>query len=275
MSGSLFEWCKGLIDIDNISSKSIDLIKYCITGFDEIKLRIRRGGAISSNSNKCRITNREFDVLIGSTIFDVPFHKVNKTEIISNSPLLEFSIKKRFCEDYYSDEYYYGQNGLRLVLRNLTPLTIEYPTSVCKEDFNKVFVDEYGVIYSSDKKRLLRGPTEQVKRGNHSWTIGVLEGTYSIIPGTICICDRAFYNCKDLNTVIFPHSVRKIGTKAFSSCLNLSSVNLNDGLISIADDAFNDCKHLHSIILPESIKSVGNNVFAGCMIKVVYSNYGK
>ena len=143
---------------------------------------------------------------------------------------------------------------------------------VSKVDLNDVWTDEYGVIYSSDKTRLLKGPTESFKKGNHNWIKGMLSGTYSVRPGTKCICDRAFLNCCDLNAVILPQSVKQIGDRSFQGCSGLCAVDLNEGLIKIGDSAFQGCIKLHSIHLPESLKHVGNNAFSGCMIKVFYSN---
>ena len=89
--------------------------------------------------------------------------------------------------------------------------TRDISTEVSKVDLNNVWTDESGVIYSSDKTRLLRGPIEQVKKGNHGWTKGTIRGNYSVRPGTVCICERAFCNCPGLETIIFPQSVRQIG----------------------------------------------------------------
>ena len=145
-------------------------------------------------------------------------------------------------------------------------------TEVSKEDLNNVWTDEYGVIYSSDKTRLLKAPTKQIKRGNHNWTKSILSGTYSVRPGTQCICDKAFLNCCDLSTVILPQSVKKIGARSFQGCLGLSTIELDEGLVIIGDNAFRDCKGLHSIHLPRSLKQVGNNAFYGCRINVSLSN---
>ena len=265
MSGSLFEWCKGLTDIDDVKSLARDAIrKYCKEKYDdyfpEFKILVRRGGSISCPAERCRITNREFDIMYRDSEFGGSFEKIHLVDEDSSGV---YSFK---------DDYSY-QVGLRLVLRNLTPLQEICSTKITKEDFDNVFVDEYGVIYSADRKRLLKGPTEQVERGGHNWTKGILSGKYSVRPGTACICDRAFLNCKDLNAVVFPQSVKRIGTKAFANCIELSTVDLNDGLVNIGDEAFQDCKKLCSIHLPKSLKQVGNNVFYGCMIKVQFSNY--
>lgn len=276
MSGSLYEWCKGLSELCTIKGINPEIIKGFINenyGWSEIKLRVKRGGSISASAEKCKITNRECDIVYRSVVFDEPFQEVFLTDIVSGSSSLDVSFKKNFEENFYEEECYSKQQvGLRLVLRSLTLPEEEYSTSITKEDFNNVFIDEFGVVYSADKTRLLKGPTELIKRENHNWTKGTLSGTYSVRPGTKCVCDRAFLNCCDLNTVIFPQSVKQIGARSFQGCLSLNAVDLKDGLIKIGDSAFQGCKKLHSIHLPESLKHVGNNVFSDCMIKVFYSN---
>lgn len=275
MSGSLCEWCKGLYDINEIKDVDIDVINSYLNKeyvFPEVRIHIKRGGSKSSSADKCRITNREFDVECRSTIFEEPFEKVFLTHIVSQSVMYDDAIKEQYLDEHYWEEYHSDQNGLRLVLRNLIPPQKDYNTIVRKEDYEKVFVDEYGVIYSMDKTRLLKGPTEKFNKGNHEWTKGTISGYYAVRPGTVCICDKAFYNCPNLETIIMPPSVRQIGKFAFSNCLNLSWINLNDGLVKIDDNAFGGCKHLHSIHLPDSVKFVGNNAFMGCMINVAFSN---
>ena len=145
-------------------------------------------------------------------------------------------------------------------------------TNVTIDDLTRTWTDEYGVIYSSDKTRLLKAPTEQIRRGSHNWTKSVLSGTYSVRPGTQCICDKAFLNCDDLSAVILPQSVKQIGVRSFQGCLGLCSVELNEGLVIIGDNAFRDCKELQSIHLPKSLEQVGNNAFYGCRIQVLLSN---
>jgi hypothetical protein len=213
-----------------------------------------------------------FDIICRSGIYDETYQDVKVSSIVAESTILDEAFKREYEESFYWEDYHSEQTGLRLVLRNLTPPQEEHTTIVLKEDFEKTFVDEYGVVYSLDKTRLLRGPIEQVTKGNHGWTKGTIKGDYSVRPGTVCICDRAFCNCPDLETIILPQSVRQIGKYAFNNCLNLSCVNLNDGLAKIDDNAFSGCKQLHSIHLPDSVKFVGNNAFMGCMINVVFSN---
>ena len=142
-------------------------------------------------------------------------------------------------------------------------------TEVSKIDLNNVWTDEYGVIYSSDRTRLLKAPTKQIKRGNHNWKKSVLSGTYSVRPGTQCICDMAFLNCSELTTVYLPNSVKQIGNSSFAYCSNLITLELNDGLMKIGNGAFYNCKSLRHILIPQSLISIGNKIFEGSSIQAI------
>ena len=137
-----------------------------------------------------------------------------------------------------------------------------------------VWVDEFGVKYSADKKYLLEGPIEDTIKGSHTWKKGVLTDSYFIQVGTKVICDKAFFDCRGLVSVILSNSIEAIRARAFSNCLRLSSVVLNNGLISIGNEAFSNCKSLSSVTIPSSVKSIGKDAFKGSCINVIYTSNG-
>ena len=111
----------------------------------------------------------------------------------------------------------------------LLPQTIEdLSTEVTEDELNEAFIDEWGVKYSKDGRKLLKVPQK-------------LKGTYAIKEGTKIICDRAFEDCKSLRSLVIPNSVTSIGESAFSFCSSLKSIVLPDGVVSIEKDAFRDC----------------------------------
>ncbi len=64
---------------------------------------------------------------------------------------------------------------------NIIPVMNEdLSTETTKEELNEAFVDEWGVKYSKDGRKLLRVP-------------GELSGAYSVKEGTRIICDWAFF----------------------------------------------------------------------------------
>lgn len=74
-------------------------------------------------------------------------------------------------------------------------------TEVKDEDWSNTWVDEYGVEYSGDKRRLLKAHAD-------------IEN-YIIRKGTRVICDDAFSWNRKLTSVTIPNSVKSIGIGAF------------------------------------------------------------
>lgn len=58
--------------------------------------------------------------------------------------------------------------------------------------------------------------------------------------------------------------ITKIGTYAFTSCVNLTSVIIPDTVTSLGNNAFTSCVKLTSIIIPNSVLEMGSNMFQYC-----------
>ena len=127
--------------------------------------------------------------------------------------------------------------------------TIEdLPTKVTEEERKEAFVDEWGVKYSKDGRKLLKAPYE-------------LNGTYSIKEGVRIICDNAFSGCRSLTGIVIPESVISIGDGAFFFCRFLSGIIIPNSVASIGDSAFEGCSSLEYISLPKSVICLNGNPF--------------
>ena len=158
-------------------------------------------------------------------------------------------------------------------LKRQVEAPLEISTKVTDQDRAEGVLDEWGVLYSKDGLRLLKG--------NKSLTV------YTVREGTRVICDEAFYYCTSLKTLnlpagltsigdaafrlctslaalTLPVGLTSIGISAFSWCSSLETLNLPDGLTSIGNNAFSECKSLETLNLPDGVKSIGNNAFYGC-----------
>ena len=63
-------------------------------------------------------------------------------------------------------------------------------------------------------------------------------------------------------SVVLPSTLRKIGTKAFRSCMALTSVQLNEGLRVIGNRAFcNDALIAGTLTIPSTVDSIGDYAF--------------
>lgn len=112
--------------------------------------------------------------------------------------------------------------------------------------------DEFGVEYSHDGKRLIRG-NDQIEN-------------YTIKEGTETICDSAFEfeGGSKLKEIYFPVGVKTIEAHAFEGCKKLEIVDISDTVELIGDRAFGCCHSLKRITIPESVNILGDGVFDGC-----------
>ena len=135
---------------------------------------------------------------------------------------------------------------------NITPVMNEdLSTETTEEELKEAFVDEWGVKYSKDGRKLLKAPEE-------------LSGAYSVKEGTRIICDWAFYGCRSLSEIVISSSVTSIGDSAFDTCHSLSEIVIPSSVTSIGDWAFADCRYLSEIVIPSSVTSIGKSAFFRC-----------
>ena len=124
-------------------------------------------------------------------------------------------------------------------------------TTSTKEEFKEALVDEWGVKYSKDGRKLLGAPEK-------------LSGSYSVKEGTRIICNGAFYFCRSLSKIVIPSSVTSIGEWAFSNCGSLSTIVIPSSVTSIGDSAFLGCSSLSKIVIPSCVIKIGNGAFYSC-----------
>ena len=83
----------------------------------------------------------------------------------------------------------------------------------------------------------------------------------------------AFEGCTNLQSIIIPQNVERIGEYAFSGCKSLTSITLPEKLERIEGYAFASSA-LHWIIIPNSVKKIDVGAFSKCenLVSVLFSN---
>lgn len=175
-------------------------------------------------------------------------------------------------------------------------------TEVTEDDLANAWTDGYGVKYSKDKKRLLVSPKFQKDYSyTDRWldsmysldNLDVLDKVikdpiqracfrqdyykkhqeyalpkdireYTINKDTLAICDFAFHNCDNLESIHIPKGVEVIGLCTFSGCKTLSHITIPPSVKFVDYMAFSECVELSSVTFNGSVIRFGEKVFSGC-----------
>ena len=105
-----------------------------------------------------------------------------------------------------------------------------------------------GVLFNKEMTRLIFCPPGK-------------SGAYTIPGGVLSVENNAFRGCAKITGVLFPKSVKKIGSGAFSNCLALTEITLPDGLTAINDYTFLGCAALSGVNIPDSVAQIGQRAF--------------
>ena len=109
-----------------------------------------------------------------------------------------------------------------------------------------LMVDEFGVVYSTDGKTLVRYPAGR-------------KGSYTIPSIVNTICEYAFFYSKYLSTISIPEGVTTIKDFCFEGA-SISTIELPSTLTTICDYAFKG-SGLTSFEIPANVSSLGIGVF--------------
>ena len=191
------------------------------------------------------------------------YRNPSNSEVIS--ALQELMCDKDFCTLYSLFMLALARKELsacsfRLFIgeKPILPQTFEdLSTKATEEELKEAFVDEFGVKYSKDGRKLLKAPQG-------------LNGTYSIRKGTKIVCDEAFrwskfIGCDSLTDIVILDRVTRIWEFEFCCCESLTDIVLPEGVTSIGDRAFHNCSALSSIVIPDSVTSIGESAFKNCI----------
>ena len=88
--------------------------------------------------------------------------------------------------------------------------------------------------------------------------------TTKILSSVEVIGRNAFANCSDLESIVIPDSVTKMGYWAFSGCSGLKQIKLSKNLKSVTMDCFSECSALENIVIPEGITQLAAGAFMHC-----------
>ena len=111
-----------------------------------------------------------------------------------------------------------------------------------------------GVLYIKDKKE-------------NNYLIDAIsfsEPTYAVAEKTVCIADYAFSGCMSLSAIIIQDGVAYVGEGAFENCTSLRRIELPETVLLIGEGATYGCEKLATVKYAGSPKSFARiSVLAG------------
>ena len=132
-----------------------------------------------------------------------------------------------------------------------SPAFLNDPGLINVDPENPNYSSIEGVLFDKNFKTLLQCPNSKT-------------GTFYVPYSVTSIGLAAFYNCKGIESFVFPDGLISINNYAFILCEGVTALKLPEGLVSIGMKAFWSCTNLNSIILPSTVKTIGTQVFQYC-----------
>lgn len=125
-------------------------------------------------------------------------------------------------------------------------------TDIIVDSNNTKYSDDNGVLYSKDKKQLIKYPT------------GKRLEEYKILEGVESIKQMAFSYTLYLKNLEIPSTLKSIEYDAVYRCYSLKNVTILEGATIIGDGAFGYCENLEKIIIPKTVTEIGEGAFKYC-----------
>ena len=125
----------------------------------------------------------------------------------------------------------------------------EYLEQVIVDEDLSSYYSEDGILYdSSAKTKIIYVPVAK-------------SGAYTVPTSVTEIGEKAFYNCRNLTSIVLHDDITSIGSYAFYNCVNITSINLSSSLTTIGYNAFEGCTKLERVEVPDSVTFIGNGAF--------------
>ena len=181
---------------------------------------------------------------------------------------------------------------------SFTELSISDYKQLCDKMRKEYKIDDCGVLYSNDQKKVFFAPISSKEYVIKSGTIAIANYAFNwhfyqsgstllsnrfthekvikqlMLPDSvIAIGSEAFCDNNAIENIIISQKLEYIGHKAFSGCNKLAGLNLPSTVKYIEAEAFDGCINaFKELTIPTSIKHIGSHAFRGCITleKVVF-----
>ena len=148
------------------------------------------------------------------------------------------------------------------------------PMTFRLQEGDQAFALVDGVLYSRDRKTLIRYPVSRRERafevpaGTERIASGAFTGAVALtavtLPQGLRVIGHEAFARTGLTTLTCPDSLTELGEKAFADT-PLASLTLPSGLRELPRGLLLNCRRLTSLRLPSSLERLGDLAFQGCV----------
>lgn len=140
-------------------------------------------------------------------------------------------------------------------------------------------------VFASFGMTVSAADTKKVTSGNFVFTVNDKSATLIeykgnaesvTVPSKVkgatvrAVGDYAFWQKKNMKSLVLPKTVKSIGEAAFNECTALKEIKMPYHLTEIKNAAFWYCTNLETVLMNKKAKTFGENVFKGCKKLTVY-----
>ena len=75
---------------------------------------------------------------------------------------------------------------------------------------------------------------------------------------------NAFYDCKNLDNVVLPSTLKELGEMAFIYCESLMKIAIPEGITTLGMATFKECTRLETVELPSTLTNFEEQAFSTC-----------
>jgi len=129
-----------------------------------------------------------------------------------------------------------------------------FPQEILVEEGNPVFKMIDGLL---------------VNFSTHELVLSEVGVTNVEIPEGVETITREAFSKREVTSIQFPRSLRKICYRAFADCESLRAVALPDSVLEMEEGVFSGCISLQDVSLPNQIKSIPEYMFYQCAFESI------
>ena len=159
--------------------------------------------------------------------------------------------KKAYQKNFYPDEYEEDDEKVEQADKKESLLPDgRHKAFQDWEDWPDAYAVDGIAIYGAEGRTLLY-VDENVKE-------------FVVPEGVVNIYHRCFFNCNELERVVLPKTLKRMGKMAFKNCASLEEMIIPDSVNIIGAEMLMNCMALEKLILPSQIREIPPRAFSNC-----------